>query len=170
MPQHAMSHWIAAGVSLVSLLVGCATASPIQPVESSKSHFDGAVFDGESVTISSSTPGHEAYRVFHHAATGFVSVQSVRVSAEKRATEFCDREGRAMKALSETTSRPPHILGNFPRIEIVFECVDRSASTTSPASEDTKYTRLVNLKKLLDSGVLSQEEFDREKAKILDQP
>jgi hypothetical protein len=75
-----------------------------------------------------------------------------------------------MKALSETTSRPPHILGKFPRIEIVFECVDRSASTTSPASEDTKCTRLVNLKKLLDSGVLSQEEFDREKAKILDQP
>jgi hypothetical protein len=138
MPQHAMSHWIAAGISLVSLLVGCATASPIQPVESSKSHFDGAVFDGESVTISSSTPGHEAYRVFHHAATGFVSVQSVRVSAEKRATEFCDREGRAMKALSETTSRPPHILGNFPRIDLLDSTGCIGDAVAQPTSNETR--------------------------------
>jgi hypothetical protein len=165
-----MRHGIAAAISISLVLIACATASPIEPVATSKSHFDGAVFDGESVTISDPTPGSEAYRVFHHAASGFVSVQSVRVSAEKRATEFCDRDGKAMKALSETTSQPPHILGNFPRIEIVFECVDRSTSVAGPASEDTKYTRLVNLKKLLDSGVLSQEEFDREKAKVLSEP
>jgi hypothetical protein len=40
----------------------------------------------------------------------------------------------------------------------------------SPANEDPKYTKLVNLKKLLDGGVITQEEFDREKSKILNQP
>lgn len=170
MPDRVLRHWIAAAMLMASSLMGCATASPIQSAASSKSHFDRAVFDGESVTISSGTPGTEAFRVFHHAATGFVSLQSVRVSAEKRATEFCDREGKAMKALTETTSRPPHILGNFPRIEIVFECVNRPTSAASPAGQDTTYTRLINLKKLLDAGVLSQEEFDREKAKILSEP
>ena len=108
--------------------------------------------------------------MFHQSATGFVSVQSVRASAEQRVAEFCDRQGKAMKPLRETTSKPPHILGNFPRIEIVFACVDKPSSAAAPAGDDPKYTKLVNLKKLLDSGVLSQEEFEREKAKVLSQP
>jgi hypothetical protein len=40
----------------------------------------------------------------------------------------------------------------------------------SSASDEPKYSRLVNLKKLLDSGILTQEEFNREKAKILNEP
>jgi hypothetical protein len=40
----------------------------------------------------------------------------------------------------------------------------------SAASDEPKYSRLVNLKKLLDSGILTQEEFNREKAKILNEP
>ena len=108
--------------------------------------------------------------MFHQGATGFVSVQSVREDAEQRATQFCERKEKAMKPLRETTSKPPHILGNFPRIEIIFGCIEKPASVAARTSEDPKYTRLVNLKKLLDSGVLSQQEFEREKAKILSQP
>lgn len=37
-------------------------------------------------------------------------------------------------------------------------------------NRDPKYIKLVNLKKLLDTGVITQAEFDREKAKILSQP
>jgi hypothetical protein len=152
------------------ILSGCADTSTIQPAGSSKSQFEDAVYRGESVTISSTTPGSEEYRVFHQGATGFVSVQSVRASAEQRATEFCDRRGKAMKPLRETTSKPPHILGNFPRVELIFGCVDKPLSVGSPAGDDPKYTKLVNLKKLLDSGALTPEEFEREKAKILSQP
>lgn len=75
-----------------------------------------------------------------------------------------------MKTLQETTSKPPHILGNFPRIEIVFACFDKSSAAAALADEDHKFTKLINLKKLLDGGVLSLEEFEREKAKILSQP
>ena len=134
------------------------------------SEFEGAAYRGESVTISNATPGTEEFRVFHQGATGFVSVQSVREDAEQRATQFCERKEKAMKPLRETTSKPPHILGNFPRIEIIFGCIEKQASVAARTSEDPKYTRLVNLKKLLDSGVLSQQEFEREKAKVLSQP
>lgn len=158
-------------VASVGFLTGCADTSPIRPAASSKSEFDSAVYQGESVNISSSTTGSEEFRVFHQGATGFVSVQSVRASAEQRATEFCDRQGKVMKPLRETASKPPHILGNFPRIEIIFGCVDKPTAVVVPASDDPKYTKkLVNLKKLLDSGVLSQQEFEREKAKLLSQP
>jgi hypothetical protein len=63
------------------------------------------------------------------------------------------------------------ILGNFPRVELVFECVPKS--NTGPAAEavsPSKYDKLASLKKLLDSGALTQAEFDRENAKLLAEP
>jgi hypothetical protein len=161
-------------VTLVALavawLTGCSSTPAIQPVASSRSEFDGAVYSGETATISSGAPGSEEYRVFNQAATGFVSIASIRANAEQRAGVFCDRKGKVMNPLRETTAKPPYILGNFPRIEIVFECVDKPNTSSAPASSDPKYAKLVELKKLLDTGVITQQEFDREKAKILSQP
>jgi len=107
--------------------------------------------------------------VFIQGATGFVSMQSVRDDAEQRATAFCERRGKAMESLTETTSTPPFILGNFPRIEIVFGCINKLGAP-SQASGDDKYAKLAKLKQLLDGGAITQEEFNQEKAKILAQP
>jgi hypothetical protein len=74
-----------------------------------------------------------------------------------------------MESLTETTATPPYILGNFPRIEIVFDCIDKPGSS-APASGDDKYAELAKLNQLLDSGAITQEEFNREKEKILAQP
>ena len=115
------------------------------------------------------TPGNPTFRVFQQAATGFVSIQSVREDAEQRATAFCDRTGKAMESLTETTATPPYILGNFPRIEIVFDCVDKAASPEAASGGD-KYAKLAKLKQLLDSRAITQDEFNREKQKILAQP
>lgn len=112
--------------ALAICLSGCAVTTTIQPAISSNSSFDGAVYSGESVTISATPQGVEEFRVFHQGATGFVSVQSVRSSAEQRATEFCDRNGKVMKPLRETSSKPPHIFGNFPRVELIFGCIDKA--------------------------------------------
>ena len=114
-------------------------------------------------------PGEPAYRVFQQGATGFVSIQSVREDAEQRATAFCDRKGKVMESLTETTATPPYILGNFPRVEIVFDCIDKPGSPT-PVAGDDKYAKLAKLKQLLDSGAITQAEFDKEKAKVLAQP
>jgi hypothetical protein len=128
----------------------------------------GRVFKGTTATVSTGTPGNEQYRVFQQGATGFVSLQSVRETAEQRAQEFCGRKGRTMESLQETTASPPYILGNFPRIEIVFDCVQ--GPLASQTRDDPKYAKLVNLKNLLDGGVITQAEFDTEKLKILSQP
>ena len=152
------------------LLGGCASSSTIQRVSESKSQFDDAVFGGETNIVSEDTSGGEQYRVFHQGATGFVSVQSIRVSAEKRATEFCERKNKVVKTLSERTSKPPHILGNYPRIEIIFTCVDKPILTAPTVYEDSRFIKLNNLKKLLDDGVITKQEFDTEKAKVLSQP
>jgi hypothetical protein len=74
-----------------------------------------------------------------------------------------------MHGLVETDAKPPYILGNFPRVELVFECVDKP-QTGAPSIEMSKYEKLAQLKKLLDNGTLTQQEFEREKAKVLAQP
>jgi hypothetical protein len=75
-----------------------------------------------------------------------------------------------MQSLRETTAKPPYIMGNFPRIEIIFACVDATSGLTSIRPEDPNYRKLAELKRLLDTGVLTQAEFDSEKSKILSQP
>ena len=76
---------------------------------------------------------------------------------------------QAMKKLKVQTSKPPHVLGNFPRAEITFVCIDKPNVAAPPTFDDILYIRLNNLKKLLDSGAITKEEFEKEKAKILNQ-
>jgi hypothetical protein len=148
-------------------LVACASNPPVQPVTGSKSQFDGAVYSGEVSVIDRPTLGVEAYRAFYQGGSGFVSVSSVRETVEDMDDKHCARKGQAVRPLQETTSKPPHILGNFPRLEIVFECVPATLLTAGGTPGADKLGQIERLKKLLDSGALSQQEFDREKAKML---
>jgi hypothetical protein len=71
-----------------------------------------------------------------------------------------------MHTLSERTSSPPHILGNFPRIEILFTC-EKSGEVKAASSSSEKYEQIKQLKDLLDAGALTNEEFESEKSKLL---
>lgn len=162
-------------LALTLVFVGCAASTTIQPASRTGSYFDGAAFPGQLTVVSEDDDGLERYRVFEKGATGFVPLDAVREGAEQRANAFCEKQGLYAKTITEQTSKPPHILGNFPRVELVFVCAPRvapqAAVAAAPASfEDQKYIRLTNLKKLLDQGVISQEEFEKEKAKILSEP
>jgi Short C-terminal domain len=148
-------------------LLGCASNPPVQPAASSKSQFDTAVYGGETAQLEKPTPSAEVYRAFYQGGTGFVSVSSVRETVEEMANKHCARKGQTVRPLQETTSKPPHLLGNFPRVEWLFECsaLASSAAVGSPAVD--KLGQLERLKKLLDSGALTQQEYEREKTKIL---
>ena len=150
-------------------LSGCSIASSIQKADKSKSAFEGAVFKGETSIVNEDVPGSETYRIFHQAATGFISVNKLRVSAERRANDFCRKKNKVMQVVKERTSKPPHILGNFPRIEIIFTCVDNPEIIPPPSNVDDKYKRLRKLKLLLDDDIITQKEFETEKKKILSQ-
>lgn len=140
----------------------CATSSPIQRYSESKSSFSDP-----PELMSNQYAGKDIYRVYHRASTGFVSIQSIREAAEQRADDFARRQEKSIVVLGEQISQPPYILGNFPRIEIVFAVVDASQATIAPSPQRDKYAELEKLKKLLDQGALTQEEFEREKAKLL---
>lgn len=169
----AVSSLLRAGlvVGVLTALAGCGTTTPIQLAASSKSGFDGAVYSGETSTLDKPTPSEPSYRIFQQGATGFVSISAVRADVEEQAVRHCERAGKTMHSLVETAAKPPYILGNLPRVELVFECVTKP--NTRPVAEAvglSKYDKLASLKKLLDSGALTQAEFDREKAKLLAEP
>jgi hypothetical protein len=51
-----------------------------------------------------------------------------------------------MESIRETDATPPYILGNFPRVEIVFDCVERPMVVGPATGDDPKHTKLINLK------------------------
>jgi hypothetical protein len=149
----------ASGVALLLTLFGCATSTPIQRYTESKSAFREGV-----PLMSHDIPDSQLYRVYQRAATGFVTINSLREDLEARAQEFADRQGKTILVLGEQRSSAIPFPGNFPELEIVFALVDKpreSSPTVDP------YAKLAELKKLLDQHAITQAEYDREKAKIL---
>jgi hypothetical protein len=119
------------------LFLGCSSAPPVQKAADTKSYFEGAVYPGEIYKLAEDNTGAEQYRVFSHGSTGFVSVASVQANAEGRAKDFCGKEGKTIKVLQQQVSTPPHVLGNFPRAELIFICIDKTTainSSSKPAS------------------------------------
>ena len=128
-----VSFWL--GVIGILSLLGCAVSGPVQSIHSSKSGFDGAAYPGVTRIVVDDPaeidkyPISEQYRIFEQSATGYGSIPEARDQAEPRAKDFCRSKNKVMKTLKEITSTPPHILGNWPRIEIIFVCVDRPAKS-----------------------------------------
>lgn len=165
-----MNHTRALLFVLASAIGGCANTTAVLPSASSKSEFEGAVYSGQTVQLNKPTPGAEVFRIFQQGATGFVSVSNVREGVDEIATKHCARMAKIVRPIQETASKPPHILGNFPRVEWLFECIDspQLAPGTRPTLD--RFSQLERLKQLLDNGALTQQEFDREKSKLLATP
>jgi Short C-terminal domain len=157
-------------IALLSIFVaGCSSMSPIEKESESKSHFEGALYEGRDFYISPQEIEGERYRIYHRASTGFSGTGGIRRSATQRANRFCEAMGKnkRMVTVSEHTAAPPYILGNFPRIEIIFVCADGNAAEISKGGGVGKYDRIVKIKELYDSGALTKEEYEAEKQKIL---
>ena len=127
----------AAEICLIGILnlFGCAVSGPVQSIQSGKSGFDGAAYSGVTRIVVDDPAELEKYpldlqySIFEQSATGYGSIPEARDQAEPRAKEFCRSKNKVMKTLKEITSTPPHILGNWPRIEIIFVCIERPVKT-----------------------------------------
>ena len=117
--------------------------------------------------------GPDSYLIMRTGKTGFVSSSSLQKKTYEEAAAFCTEKSLVMETISmdAKASRP---FGGFPEATLRFRCVSQDlpsshAVANSGAGTDDKFTQLERLKHLLDSGALTQEEFDREKAKLLSQ-
>lgn len=153
---------------LGAVVIGCSSMSPIEKESEGKSYFEDAVYKGRDFYVSPQEIEGERYRIYHRASTGFSGTGGIRRTATQRANRFCQDLGKKrMLTVSEHAAAPPYILGNFPRIEIIFVCVDETIAQSSAKAATDKYDRIVKIKELYDSGALSKDEFEAEKKKIL---
>lgn len=144
-------------------LSACGTTVMVQLAAESKSQFDGAVYSGVVTDVAKPKPGVEQYRVFQQGATGFVPVSGVRGGVEELANNYCAKNGQVVRLVRETTSPGLILPGNFPRVEWLFECEEPPMKE----KQADRLDQLERLKKLLDNGTLTKQEFEAEKTKIL---
>jgi hypothetical protein len=137
----------------ILLLSGCSQSSPILKVNK-----DNA----------------EQYKIFQPSL--LEDEAEVRKSAIDKANKFCTKSNGKMVVISERTNKPPYIIDNFPGIEIIFACEggnnkhsveNKDINSKQKSWNRDKYSNLAIIKKLLDDGTLTQQEFDEEKRKIL---
>ena len=117
--------------------------------------------------------GPDSYLIMRTGKTGFVSSSTLQKKAYEEASAFCTEKSLVMETISMNAkaSRP---FGGFPEATLRFRCVSQGSpnpqtAASSSTSTDDKYSKLERLKNLLDSGALTQDEFNREKAKLLGQ-
>lgn len=150
-------------LSLV-FFVGCASIdSGVLLARESKSLFEDAFCSYETKVISTDKTGSEQYRIYEQGASGFVPPGALLDDIERRARLYCEGMDKSLKILTETN--PPFRVGCFPKAELIFVCLAKE----KPIPEDLLFIKLTNLKKLLDSGVITKDEFEQQKFKILKQ-
>jgi Short C-terminal domain len=140
--------------------------------------------------------GDNTFMVTRQAATGFSGSGSLKAEALQEASKFCAAQGKQLKIVAITEAQPPYILANFPKAEVVFKALDagdpelKIESVVDPTGSRLKvgerptarsaveiterqvaagdvYTELSKLDELHKKGVLTDDEFNAEKKKIL---
>jgi hypothetical protein len=66
--------------------------------------------------------GGDTYLISRQAATGFPGLGSLKAEALQEASAHCHLQGRTLRVTKTDETRPPYILGNYPRVEVQFAC------------------------------------------------
>ncbi|MFC1866531.1 hypothetical protein ACFL0H_00095 [Thermodesulfobacteriota bacterium] len=72
--------------------------------------------------------GPDTFMVSRQAATGFSGLGTLKADAFQEANKYCISQGKHSRVINTTESSPPYVLGNFPRVEIQFMCLDEKDS------------------------------------------
>ena len=87
--------------------------------------------------------GNNTFKVSRQASTGFWSAYALKCSTLEEANQFCVDRGKSLKILLFKEHQPPYILGNFPRAEVQFTCLDAN----DPELKTGKFVDLQELAK-----------------------
>ena len=94
------------------------------------------------------------------------TADAVKTDAKADVTAESKADTKAESAAPANTATQADVKADV-KAETKSDSKADTASTVKPMSITEKYPQLIQLKDLLDKGILTQEEFDREKAKIL---
>lgn len=153
-------------LSAIMILSGCASNSGVMPI------------------------GKDTFMVSRQAASGFSGSGTLKAEAFQEASQHCEALGKNIQVVSTHEAAPPYVLGNFPKAEIQFMCLDardaelnrpklrKSADSVIEVKNDIHikdetpkssnvYSELIKLDDLRKKGILTDSEFDVQKKKLL---
>ena len=67
--------------------------------------------------------GTDTYIITKQAATGFSGLGNLKSDAMKEAYGRCSQTGKSVEVVDSQETKPPYLLGNYPRVDITFRCV-----------------------------------------------
>jgi hypothetical protein len=89
---------------LAIILAGCALNSGVVPI------------------------GKDTFMVSRQAATGFSGSGTLKAEAFKEANQYCLSQNKVLQIVNTTEAQPPYVLGNFPKAEVQFMCLEPNDS------------------------------------------
>lgn len=69
----------------------------------------------------------DTYFVSRQAATGFGGMSNLTALAYAEANQFCGEKSLVPKVTQQHESKPPYILGNYPRVDVWFQCITKES-------------------------------------------
>ncbi len=85
----------------------------------------GVIFFSGCAANSGIVPlGQDTFMVSRQAATGFSGPGNLKAEALREANQYCIKQGELLQVIHTNESNPPYILGNYPKVEIHFMCLD----------------------------------------------
>jgi hypothetical protein len=68
--------------------------------------------------------GRDTYMISKEQGSGFSGLGSMKGEIITEAVQFCNKQGKEFQLTSSKETQPPYILGNYPRSEIEFMCLN----------------------------------------------
>lgn len=97
------------------------------------------------------------------------STEKLKAAAVEEATRYCAQRNKQLKIVNTEEHKGAYLVGSFPSVTLVFKAVDTAEMDVAPEAgrSDDLYTSLVKLDDLRKKGILTDEEFQSEKKKVL---
>lgn len=68
--------------------------------------------------------GKDTYMIAKQQATGFPGLGNMKAEVIAEGVQYCTNLGKEFQIVSTQETQPPYVLGNYPRAEIQFMCID----------------------------------------------
>ena len=85
--------------------------------------------------------GPESFVVSRQAATGFSGSGTLKAEALNEANQYCVSHNRVIYVTGATEAAPPYVMGNFPKAEIQFMCLEANDPRTSAEASLPRYSK-----------------------------
>jgi hypothetical protein len=72
--------------------------------------------------------GKDTFMVSRQAATGFSGSGTLKAEAFNEANQYCLSQKKTLQVVNTNEAQPPYVLGNFPKAEVQFMCLDPNDS------------------------------------------